>query len=165
MKDKRNDIYSGIALILFAVFMYATSYMIQPTTSDILGSRFFPRMVAVIIAVLAIAMIVSAVGALKKADKASEEGEKTEKKPLSMPLVMTIIGLFAYYILISWAGFTITSILYLLFQGAVLMGKDGLKDKKQLIILVVTSIAVPIALNNIFWQVFRIALPAGNLFQ
>lgn len=165
MKDKRNDIYSGIALILFSIFMFGASYLIQPTTSDILGSRFFPRVVAVLIAVLAIVMIVSAVKALKSGDKAAEAEEKTKKQMLNMPLVLTIVGLFAYYILIMALGFTITSILYLLFQGAVLMGKEGLKNKKSLIILVIVSVVVPIALKNIFWQVFKIALPAGNLFS
>lgn len=169
MKDKRNDIYSGIALILFAVFMYATSYMIQPTTSDVLGSRFFPQVVAILIAVLAVCMIVGAVASQKKAAGAEQPAEKTEekteKKGLNMPLVLTVVGLFAYYILILQLGFTITSILYLLFQGAVLMSKEDLKDKKKLIILVLVAVIAPIALNFIFWNVFQIALPAGNLFQ
>lgn len=164
MKDKRDDIYSGIVLILFAVFMYAASFLIQPTTSDILGSRFFPRMVAIIIGVLAVCMIVGAAGSLKKAGKTAKEEEKPEKKPLNMPLVLTIVGLFAYYILIDLLGFTVTSILYLLFQGAVLMGKEGLKNKRSLIILIVTSVVIPIALNNIFWNVFKISLPSSRLF-
>lgn len=163
MKDKCNDIYSGVVLILFSIFMYGASYLIQPTTTDLLGSRLFPRVVAVLIAVLAIAQIAGAAKDLKNAAPAEKE-EKTEKKPLSKELVLTIVGLFAYYVLIIWVGFTITSILYLLFQGAVLMGKEGLQNKKNLIILVITSVVVPIALKNIFWNVFTIALPAGNLF-
>lgn len=166
MKDKRNDIYSGIALILFAVFMYATSYMIQPTTSDILGSRFFPQVVAILIAVLAVCMIIGALASKNKAAGAEQPAEeKTEKKAVNMPLVLTVAGLFAYYILILQLGFTITSILYLLFQGAVLMSKEDMKNKKKLVVLVLVAVIVPIALNFIFWNVFQIALPAGNLFQ
>lgn len=166
MKDKRNDIYSGIALILFAVFMYATSYMIQPTTSDVLGSRFFPQVVAVLIAVLAVCMIVSGAAALRKTEKnVQAEKEESEKKSMNMPLLLTVIGLIVYYILIVQIGFTITSIVYLLFQGSVLMSKEELKDKKKLITLVLVSIIVPVALNAIFWNAFKIALPAGKLFQ
>ena len=79
-------------------------------------------------------------------------------------MFLTTAALFVYYVLVLQIGFTITSILYLLFEGAVLMQKEDLKNKKKMTILVLVAVIVPIFINTIFWKVFSIALPAGALF-
>ncbi len=162
MREKRNDICSAIVLIAFAIFMYAASYWIPPTTSDILGSRFFPRLVAGVIVLLSLIQLAGAVSALKKTDGEKEEGKK--KEGFSRPLILTVVALFAYYFLVLKAGFVITSIVYLMFQSAVLMSKDDFKDKKKVIVLAVVAVAVPIFINTVFWRIFSIALPACKLF-
>ena len=82
----------------------------------------------------------------------------------SISLLLTVVALFVYYILVLQIGFTITSILYLLFQSAVLMSKDDFKNRKKVIILVLVSIITPIFINVLFGQIFLIVLPEGNLF-
>lgn len=160
MKEKRNDICSSIVFFLFGVFIFAGSYWIPATTSDILGSRFFPRVVAVLIGILSIFQLLSAVGELK------DVGVKEEKEAakLNGPFLLTTVALFAYYLLVLGIGFTLTSILYLLFEGVVLMRKDELKDKKKMVILILVAVIVPIFLNTVFWNVFSIKLPEGALF-
>lgn len=165
MKEKRSDIFSAVAFFLFAVFVYVGSYWIPATTSDILGSRFFPKAVAVLIGILAVMQIIFSVSKIKKLP--AEESEKTEKKEgkrINKPLFLTTAALFVYYVLVLQIGFTITSILYLLFEGSVLMQKEDLKNKKKMTILVLVAVIVPIFINTIFWKVFSIALPAGALF-
>lgn len=169
MKEKRNDIYSGIAMIIFAIFLFVGSYWIQPTTSDILGSRFFPKAIAVLIVLLAVIQIIGSVSYLKQnsseQDTAKEADQEQEQKDWkNKPLIMTTIALFVYYVVILQVGFVITSIIYLLFQGAVLMNKEDLKDKKKMAVLVLVAVLVPIFINTIFWRVFTIALPSGKLF-
>ena len=112
MKEKRNDICSSIVFFLFGVFIFAGSYWIPATTSDILGSRFFPRVVAVLIGILSIFQLLSAVGELK------DVGVKEEKEAakLNCPFLLTTVALFAYYLLVLGIGFTLTSILYLLLK-------------------------------------------------
>ena len=146
MKEKRNDICSSIVFFLFGVFIFAGSYWIPATTSDILGSRFF-----------------SAVGELKKLKDVGVKEEKEAAK-LNCPFLLTTVALFAYYLLVLGIGFTLTSILYLLFEGVVLMRKDELKDKKKMVILILVAVNVPIFLNTVFWNVFSIKLPEGALF-
>ena len=160
MKEKRNDICSSIVFFLFGVFIFAGSYWIPATTSDILGSRFFPRVVAVLIGILSIFQLLSAVGELK------DVGVKEEKEAANLngPFLLTTVALFAYYLLVLGIGFTLTSILYLLFEGVVLMRKDELKDKKKMVILILVAVIVPIFLNTVFWNVFSIKLPEGALF-
>ena len=137
MKEKRNDIYSSVAFILFAGFMFAGSYWIPPTTSDILGSRFFPRMVAFLIAFLAVFQLIGAVSFVKST---KEEVKEEKKTGLNMSLILTVAALFAYYVLVLYVGFTITSILYLLAQSAILMSKDDFKNKKKIIILALVAV-------------------------
>ncbi len=163
MKEKRNDIYSSIVFFLFGVFIFAGSYWIPATTSDILGSRFFPRVVAVLIGILSIFQLLSAAGELKKLKDVGVKEEKEAAK-LNCPFLLTTVALFAYYLLVLGIGFTLTSILYLLFEGVVLMRKDELKDKKKIVILVLVAVIVPIFLNTVFWNVFSIKLPEGALF-
>ena len=114
MKEKRNDICSSIVFFLFGVFIFAGSYWIPATTSDILGSRFFPRVVAVLIGILSIFQLLSAVGELKKLKDVGVKEEKEAAK-LNCPFLLTTVALFAYYLLVLGIGFTLTSILYLLF--------------------------------------------------
>ncbi|WP_181995639.1 tripartite tricarboxylate transporter TctB family protein [Clostridium sp. AM58-1XD] len=165
MKEKRNDICSAIAFIAFAVFLFVGSYWIPPTTSDILGSRFFPRMIAFLIAFLAVVQLIGAISFVKKGEVEKEKSsDKEGKNRLNMSLVLTVAALFAYYVLVLQIGFTITSIIYLLCQSAILMSKDDFKNKKKVVILALVAVFVPIFINTIFWKVFSIALPAGKLF-
>lgn len=161
MKEAKNNILSGICFLAFGLFVFVGSFWIPATTADILGSRFFPRVVAVLIAILSVAQIVLNVPILKIKDE-KDEGE--EKAGFNKPLLLTAAALFAYYVLILYIGFTITSILYLLCQSAILMAREDFKNKRKVLIMAVSSVLVPIAINAIFWNIFSIALPAGKLF-
>ena len=198
MKEARDNLYSGIGFLLFGIFVFAGSYWIPATTSDVLGSRFFPRAVSVLMAILA---VVQMGGAWKMAGRpegraAGEAAQKPEltghaeqpQKPeltghaersqqpepsmpenaagsrFNRPLILTVAALFAYYILVLYIGFTITSILYLLAQSAILMSKDALGNRKTVAVMVLVSVIAPIFIHTVFWKVFSIALPAGKLF-
>ncbi|MDO4621148.1 MAG: tripartite tricarboxylate transporter TctB family protein [Lachnospiraceae bacterium] len=160
---KKNDIISGIVVAVFGIAFYAGSNLIQPTTSDVLGSRFFPRVAAVMLIVLGLLQAVIAMRSEKNAQKEGASGESTKSPIMNLPLAITIVALFAYYVLIRQIGFTITSILYLLVMGWTLMNDTDRKNKKMVAIVVIVSIIFPIFINTIFYQVFRIALPAGAL--
>lgn len=85
MKEKRGDIISGIVIAIIAVIYYAYSFQIQQTTSDILGSRFFPQLAAILLFGLSVIQIVQALRKKVPADeegadgKAPSEGGKTIK--------------------------------------------------------------------------------------
>ncbi len=164
---KKDEIISAIAVIIFGIAFYACSNMIQPTTSDVLGSRFFPRVAAVVLILLGAiqaAMAMKKGDVVKKAADVDTSDEGTVEAGFNLPLVLTIVALFSYYVLIRIIGFTITSIIYLLFMSWVLMSDKEKKDKKLVAIVLIVSIAFPIFLNTVFYQFFHIALPAGSLF-
>ena len=162
-KANKKDLQSAIAVILFAVAFYACSFQIQPTTSDILGSRFFPQAAAIILVLLGLVQVVRSL--TSKAQLTEEEEARLAKNDrINKPLVLTTVLLFAYYFLCISVGFTITSILYLLGASWVLMPDKDRKNKKMLLLILIVAIAVPIFLNTVFYQVFRIQLPTGSLF-
>ena len=210
MKEARDNLYSGIGFLLFGIFVFAGSYWIPATTSDILGSRFFPRAVSVLMALLAVVQMGGtwkmagrpegrAAGKAAQKPELTGHAEQPQKPELTghteqpqkpeltghaersqqpepsipenaagsrfnRPLILTVAALFAYYILVLYIGFTITSILYLLAQSAILMSKDALGNRKTVAVMVLVSVIAPIFIHTVFWKVFSIALPAGKLF-
>lgn len=99
MKESRDNLISGIVFLLFGVFVFAASYLIPETTSDILGSRFFPRATAVLILILSLVQISGAARGMHAAKAKDGHEEETQKTPgLNKPLVLTVAALFVYYI-------------------------------------------------------------------
>lgn len=162
-KANKKDLQSAIVIILFAIAFYACSFQIQPTTSDILGSRFFPQAASVILALLGLVQVVRSLTSKEVLTKEQEE-KLAKNDRINKPLILTTVLLFAYYFLCVAVGFQLTSILYLLGSSWVLMPEKNRKDKKMLILIVLVAIAVPIFLNTVFYNVFRIKLPSGSLF-
>jgi len=163
-KAKKKDIQSAIVIIVFAVLFYAFSYRIQPTTSDVLGSRFFPQAISIILVILGLILIVTSIISGKDPLSEEEETKLAKNDRINQPLILTTVFLFAYYFLCMGIGFLLTSILYLFGASRVLMSEEDKKDKKTQIIVAIVSIAVPIFLNTVFYQVFHIKLPTGSLF-
>ena len=162
-RAQKKDIQSSVVIIIFAIAFYLFSFKIQPTTSDVLGSRFFPQAAAVLLVILNVVQIFRALTTKEKLTREQEEKIRKEDR-INKPLVLTTVLLFAYYFLCINIGFVITSILYLLSSSWVLMPEKDRKNKKIIIIAVIVSFVVPIFLNTVFYQVFRIKLPAGKLF-
>ncbi len=161
--NNKKDIQSAIAVILFAIAFYAFSFKIQATTSDILGSRFFPQVAAICLILLGIVQIFRNMR-LKEilTDKPEAKIAKTDR--INQPLVLTTVLLLAYYYLCMGIGFTITSILYLLSSSMVLIPNAERKNRKTMLLIAIVAIVVPFFLNTVFYRIFHITLPKGKLF-
>ena len=158
MSDSKKNFYSSIIFVVFAMVVFFMSYSIPATTSDILGSRFFPRLISGMTGILGI------IQAIESGIKVRKEQKYKNKLEFNLPLTLTITALLLYYFLIIQLGFIITSSLYLFCQSLILMDKQAFKDKKKLVVLGIISIILPVAINWIFWNLFNIGLPTGNLF-
>lgn len=77
MKEKRGDIFSGIVIGVLAVVYYVYSFQIQQTTSDVLGSRFFPQLAAILLLVLSAILIIQA---LRKKSDSEEENKNSSQR-------------------------------------------------------------------------------------
>lgn len=163
-RNNKKDFQSAIVIIIFAIAFYMFSYKIQPTTSDILGSRFFPRAASVCLMLLGAIQIWKSV---RSKDVLTEEELKKIAKndTINQPLILTSVLLFVYYFLCLGVGFTITSILYLLSSSWILMPETDRKNKKMQILIAIVAIVVPVFLNTVFYRVFHITLPKGMLFK
>ena len=161
MKELKQNVSSSIVYICVSLFLFIGSFWIPATTSDILGSRFFPRLTAVLMMILALQLLISSVIKMKKLPKEETE-EKKEK--LSKPFLLTALILFLYYVLIQIVGFIITSILYLIAQSVILMPDEDVRDPKKMTVPVIVSVVLPIVLYFIFLKGFQIQLPTGRLF-
>lgn len=162
-RAQKKDIQSAVVIIIFAVLFYAFSFKIQATTSDVLGSRFFPQVTSILLVVLSLVLIVRSITV--KEELTEDQLAKIEKSDrINQPLILTSVLLFAYYFLLRGIGFVITSILYLMGASWVLMPEADRKNKRMLILAGIVSIVVPIFLNTVFYKVFNIKLPSGSLF-
>jgi len=161
-EEYKKDIHSGLVFMLMSIFIFIGSFYIPKSTSDILGSRFFPRVVSGLI--LLLSMILAIKGLIKVRAMTDGDEKKQSSRKYSKPLLLTVFILFVYYLMVLYIGFTVTSILYIFFQSLILMQQRDFKNRKKLIILVVVSIVIPIVINSIFLRVFSIILPVGRLF-
>lgn len=162
MSEKKKNVYAGIVLLLFAIFIYGVSFWIPESKSDILGSRFFPRCTAVIMGILSGILTLTSIGT--GTQEKTEDG-LIQKTGLNYSLLLTCLALILYYLIILQLGFVITSIVYLFCQCLILLPKEDYKNRKKMMFTLVISVVVPVAINFIFWKIFMIALPAGNLFM
>ncbi|MEH1740617.1 MAG: tripartite tricarboxylate transporter TctB family protein [Fusobacterium varium] len=156
MEKKMNykDLGAGIFFLLFSIIIYTQSLKINVTVGDIMGPRFFPQLVSIIMGILSFILIVASF-------KSEEKSGKIFENKLSM--IMTLIILLMYAILLEIVGFVILTIFYLFIQILLLLPKEYLRNKKYLVITGFVAIITPIFLYLLFYNVFSIFLPAGIL--
>lgn len=161
--NSKKDVQSSIVIIIFSIAFYLCSFQIQATTSDVLGSRFFPQAAAICLIFLNVIQIFKNV---RSNEVLTDEQKKkiASADRINSPLVLTTVLLFAYYFLCMQVGFTLTSIVYLICSSLVLIPKAERNNKKQMLLILIVAVAVPIFLNTVFYQVFHITLPKGKLF-
>ena len=77
-KASKKDLQSAIAVILFAIAFYAFSFQIQPTTSDVLGSRFFPQAASIILILLGLVQAGAQSDLQRKTDRGGRSADRKE---------------------------------------------------------------------------------------
>ena len=161
---KFRDLIGGVFFLAFSVFIYALSYQIHMTKADPVGPQFFPRLVALLMAVLALASIVRSVLRLRAHKAVASAGTDTQKpgRPTNYAFPFTILLLIGYMLLIDTIGFILLSIPYLFVQIYLISPQEDLQ-KKNLLLNGIVALVVPIALYYLFYHAFGIFLPPGLL--
>ena len=161
MSESRKDQLSGAVFLAFSIFVYAASYSIKMTKADALGPQFFPRVVSILMGVLALIQIF---GSTRKNIREQKSGAAKAAKQgfaLNLPLLLSLALLVGYDLLLKTVGFVPLTIVYLFCQMYLLFPRGALKEKKLLIISILTSVVVPFAVYYLFYYGFQIFLPAG----
>lgn len=155
---KQGDISSGLVLLAISVILFILSFTIHQNfvSGDTLGSRFFPRVVALLLAVCALVIIRSGLKAQQNDDDSTEINTENEPKR-NLPRALWTVGLsFAYAILYVPLGVLITTPL---FVWAMLLAW-GETSKIKMIAIPVLGTAFIYLMFGVW---FGIMLPMGPL--
>jgi len=146
---RRADLAIGLGLLVFAAVYFDQSFnIVRGFASDRLGPAFFPRMLAVALAVLAVALLVRA---------GSGRSDPTPL-PAMRPMLffVTLALLVAYGLALPSLGFVITTPLLL---AAVIR----LLGQREWAGVIGTALGATIALYAVFGRMLHVLLPMGPL--
>ena len=155
MKKKYWDLASGIVLFLFSIVLYIGAMNVRTLEVSTFGSGFFPKIVAVMLALASLALIV---GGIKTA-KAADGAEEAKGNPRWKAVLATFTIMVAYAALLPFVGFMITTAVYLFLQINILSENRHRKPFLFAVVSIVTSVAI----YYLFVKAFNLMLPAGFL--
>jgi len=155
LKEKYWDLCAGIFLFLFSIALFYGGMTVKTLEVSTFGSGFFPKILAVMLAVTSVPIIIG--GAAKA--KADDSGTAKSAPMRWQGVLMTFVLMAAYAGLISTVGFMITTAVYLFLQMNILAAKHN----RRLVLFAVVSVVSAVAINYTFVKVFNLMLPAGFL--
>lgn len=147
MRKEISDISTGgILLLLSAIgFMMAGQF----GNGQSYGPDFFPKLILTLLAIASVALIAGGALSIKKQKNFSPI--QFDRSVIRKILVFTVL-LITYILLFFWAGFIISTILFLL-------AAQWIFGLRKIPLLVGVSIVLPILLYFIFTMAFKIPLP------
>lgn len=160
--EKYKPILPGMTFLAISIFIYALSYQIHMTSVESLGPQFFPRIVAVSMAVLSIASVLRNFSKVKTAPAKPAAGKDKSENSYAREFYLTVALLILYALLIQIVGFVVLSVFYLFFQILLVSPKEDI-NRKKMILFGVISVVTPIGLYYLFYHAFDIFLPVGIL--
>lgn len=154
LKEKYWDLCAGIFLFLFSGLLYYGGMTVKTLEVSSFGSGFFPKILAVLLALTSASIIFTGYKKAKGADEA-EGDAKTHWKGV----LLTFVLMLGYMSLIPFLGFMITTAAYLFLQMNILAGDHSRKHVQFAVVSVISSVVI----YYTFVNVFRLMLPAGIL--
>lgn len=148
MKKEISDISTGIVLLLFSIIGYTMAVDLESrNTAMNYGPDFFPKLVLTLLAITSIILFANAIRKFKKSTERIEVNKKVVITVLTFILI--IIG---YVTLFFFTGFIVSTIVFLLI-GQWAFGM------RNIFVISMTSIVLPIALYFLFVFFFKVPLP------
>ncbi|MBI4540090.1 MAG: tripartite tricarboxylate transporter TctB family protein [Gemmatimonadetes bacterium] len=146
---RRVDLFAGLALFAFAAFYFWQSLAVTVGfASDTLGPTFFPRLLALGLAILALVVVVRA---------ATNRSDPSAPAPLRHGLLVVLLVLIvAWAVLLPLLGYFIVTPPLL----AAVMLLLGLRNLWKLL---GTTLGLTLALYLLFGQALNVPLPMGPL--
>lgn len=156
MNKKYWDLASGIFLFFFSIALFAGAMNVKTLEISTFGSGFFPKVVAVMLALTSIPIML---GGLKMAKGKYETADASKGTPRTKAVALTFAIMVAYAALLPIAGFMITTVVYLFLQINILSENQHRRPLLFFGISVISSVAI----YYLFAKVFNLMLPAGFL--
>ncbi|RPH38862.1 MAG: tripartite tricarboxylate transporter TctB family protein [Planctomycetota bacterium] len=156
---KRSEIVAGIiGLALSAATYWGTLYFPRFGTR-LAGPEFFPRLLALLLAVLSLVLLVRA---LRRTDAAAE-GRQEKSGPPGQPvfwrMVLAMAASVVYFLALSVFGFLLCTFCYFAFLMLLM------QTEKKLLRTAIWSAAVTVLTYVGFGMVLRATLPIGSIFR
>lgn len=156
--DKRKaEFFVSLLLMFFSIFILVSDELVEGGVETDLGSMFLPRFVAVIIIIFSLSIGVNSLKEMKK----EKEKEINSNNYISLKgysgIFLYLLSVFAYWLIMPYMGFMISTILVMIFIAFLLGGKKWHK-----IIIIFSFIAISI--NYGTKEFLHVYLPAWNLF-
>lgn len=157
MTKKNSDIIAGIVFFAFAGLLYIAAGFMPTRTGGIpaLNTSFYPRILAILLAVLSILMVIEALRVQNEKHVESWWNTKTA----FMIFFITLLMLVLYVFVMKYFGFATASFLFITALMWILTDK---KDRKPLLILFV-SLGLTAIVYTIFKIILSIPFPHGIL--
>lgn len=146
---RRADAVIGLVLLVFAALYFQQSLgIVRGFASDRLGPTFFPRLLAVALALLAITLVARAAG---------NRSERAPPPAVRVGVFLGVMGLTAAYALL------LPSVGFLLATPVLVGGVIALMGLREWRPLLGTAIGVTLTLYLVFARFLHVLLPSGPL--
>jgi hypothetical protein len=148
---KKEDIGIGVGLIILSIWLFWYVGRYRPVEIYIYGPDFFPRILAVMMAILGISLIINALlgNSLKMGDRIDPKG--------FVRLLISIGICIGYLFLTTILGFATATFVFLFILMTFL-------KQKGILLRIFSSVATAILVWGIFRYFLIIPLPEGWLF-
>ncbi len=172
-KENRDLVLGGVTLSV-SIIIFIASFSIRKLVVSRIGAAFVPQLAAVLLGAFSTVVIVQALLSMrrKKALIAAAAGSSVAPPTGTQPapatgedrsgkrLVAVTIGLLILYaFLLDFAGFILSTAIYLFLQFVILT----MNRKRNFLLFALISAVVSIAIYAIFVYGFELMLPAGLL--
>jgi len=164
---KRGGMIAAGMIILFAIYIFVSSFYITSEAGAALGPAFMPRLLGIILFVLGVADLLEE---MKHADKEKRGGQPdAERKKAGSTNykewiaahidICSAILLLVYVYSIKPLGFLISSAIYMFIHMLLLT----VNKKRNYLVLILLTVVVPCVIYFGFVKVFYLMLPPGIL--
>lgn len=153
MTQRKRDLIIGILFLMFSVGLFLEAGQYTSVIQGDMGSRFMPRLIAILMAILSVAKIV---GAAKEPEKVQEERQETERSD-KLGGGLTVALIVGYTLAFKPLGFILSTFLYLFAQMMLLSQKEN----RKIPLFFAISIVAPILIYLFFVHVMGHPMPQG----
>ncbi len=154
MSSNVKDIISGSVLLVLSISMYIASLGIRKILPFGVSSAFFPKVVALFLAVISILIIAQGVRSYRQ-----EKGTifKLSDKKVGGVVLATLLLLGFYVFSLEFLGFVLTTFVYLVLQIGVLAPPR----QRNWTVVAIISAVVSLGAYYSFYHLFHLILPTG----
>ncbi|HEY8370646.1 MAG TPA: tripartite tricarboxylate transporter TctB family protein [Thermodesulfobacteriota bacterium] len=149
---RRAETVAALATLAFGTFVVVQARALEDPGLDAIGPGAFPAVLGLVIAACGVVLLVQALAPRRR------EAEGDAEPPTRFGVLAVALALLvAYARSLEWIGFSLATVLFV----AACLALLGVRSLAR---LVVTGIAVSLAVTVVFGRLLGVDLPAGRLF-